>query len=421
MSPNIAQFSVRLRARLARARQEGGRRIAWDVADLVVSFLFWCGLLPLTLMLHMAGFRRLSVLTGRIGHLAAEPDSFLKARILGMVRPLRYFMLAPSSNVANAAMLDYWRSHILLIEHPAACWFLGAMSRWVFMKHDMSRYVLKLGASQKIYRINAAWKGRSSLLVPSEADVAWSNERFAELGFPPEAWFVCVHVREPGFSPADEAVHAYRNGDPRAVRAAMDEIVRRGGWCVRMGDPSMTPLQFMPGVIDYAHHPLRSERLDVLLCARARFFLGNTSGLSLVSTVFGVPSALVNLIPVSARPFLATDIGIPKLLRSTGDGRILSFAEVLNSPAGDFRYAKQYADAGLEIIENAPEDILSLTIEMLDRLEGHFEETPEDGQLQQRFRQLFRPGHYSYGAASRTGTAFLRKYRALLPTSDIDP
>ena len=414
MNPAFAQFLVRLQARLARARQEGVWLTAQALIDLIASFLLWLVLLPLTLVLHLAGFRRLTVLTGRIGHLAAEPDSFLKARVLGMVGVGRYFLTAPRRGVANGAMLNYWRPHITVIEHPFLCWVLGAMSRWIFMKHDMSRYVLKLGVSQEIYRINAAWRGRPPLLVLLEADTAWSNERFAELGLPPGAWFACVHVREPGFSPADEAVHAYRNGDPQAMHAAMNEIVRRGGWCVRMGDPSMTPLQSMPCVIDYAHHPLRSERLDVLLCARARFFLGNTSGLSLVSTVFGVPSALANLIPLSVRPFLATDIGIPKLLRSAGNDRTLSFAEILNSPVSDFRYAKQYVEAEIEIIDNSPEDILDLVREMLDRLDGCFEEDPEDECLRQQFGQLFRPGHYSYGAASRIGILFLRKYRHLL-------
>jgi putative glycosyltransferase (TIGR04372 family) len=288
------------------------------------------------------------------------------------------------------------------------------MSRWALMKHDMSRYVLKLDATQEIYRINAAWAGRAPLLALSADDRAWSDERFAELGLPRGAWFACVHVREAGFSPADEAAHAHRNADPRALRPAMEEIVRRGGWCLRMGDPSMTRLEPMPGLIDYAHHALRSPRLDVLLCARARFFLGNTSGLALVSSAFGVPSALANVIPLPALPPLAVDLSIPKLLRSARDGRLLRFAEVLGPPAHDFRYASLYADAGLEVIDNAPDEIAALVAEMLDRIEGRHVPVPGDEELQRRFMALLRPGHYGHGAASRLGAAFLRKYAQLL-------
>ncbi len=415
MNRRFAQFTARLGVRINRALHEGLWRTALQLANLAASALCWVLLLPATLVLHLAGFRRLTVLVGRIGHLAAEPDSFLKARARGMVAPGRYFMLAPDHAVANVAMLDYWRAHIHVISQPVACWLLGAMSRWLLMKHDMSRYVLKLDASQDIYRINAAWSGRPPLLSVSAVNLAWSDGQFAELGLPRGAWFVCVHVREPGFSPADEAAHSYRNSDPRALHAAMAEIVRRGGWCVRMGDPSMTTLEPMPGVIDYAHHHLRSGRLDVLLCARARFFLGNTSGLTLVSSVFGVPSALANLVPLSVQAFLSSDLGIPKLVREVRSGRILSFAELLGSAMGDFRYTRLYLDAGIETVENTPEEILELAIEMFERTTGNYNAASEDETLQRRFMALLRPGHYAYGTAARVGAAFLRRHAHLLP------
>lgn len=417
MRRRLAQWSARLGVRVDRAVQEGVWRTSAELLGTAAAGVVWAFLLPATMVLHLAGFRRLTVLVGRIGHLAAEPDSFLKARALGMVRPGRYFMLAPQRAVANVAMLDYWRSHITVIEKPALCWLLSAMSRWVLMKHDMSRYVLKLDASQDIYRINAAWKGRPPLLKVSSADLAWSDGQFEALGLPAGSWFVCVHVREPGFSPADESAHSYRNSDPLALRPAMAEIVRRGGWCVRMGDPTMTPIDPMPGVIDYAHHPLRSARMDVLLCARCRFFLGNTSGLTLVSSVFGVPSALANLIPVSAQAVLPSDIGIPKLVRDLRSGRILSFADLLCSPKGDFRYSRLYRKAEIEAVENTPEEILGLVVEIIDRLDGTFEPEPDDEILQSCFMSLFRPGHYAYGTAARIGADFLRRHRDLLPAN----
>ena len=384
----------------------------------MASAVVWLALMPVTLVLHATGFRRLTVLVGRIGHLAAEPDSFLKARVLGMVTQGRYFMTAPHRSVANHAMLEFWRPHITTIDQPVVCWVLNAMSRWLVMRHDMSRYVLKLNASQEIYRINSAWKGRAPLLALSPTDIAWSDSQFLALGLPKDAWYVCVHVREAGFSPGDESAHAYRNADPGAVHVAMEEIVRRGGWCVRMGDPSMTPVRSMPGVIDYAHHPLRSDRLDVLLCARARFFLGNTSGIALVSSVFGVPSALANLVPLSVRAFLPGDIFIPKLLRDTRTQRLLSFPAAMESSVGDFRYSRLFAEAGIEVIENTPDEICDMAMEMLDRGDGRFSLDATDEKNQHAYDALFRPGHYAYGAASRVGTAFLRKYLALLSSSE---
>jgi putative glycosyltransferase (TIGR04372 family) len=415
MSPRFAELRVRVRARFARARAEGVATTAFCVADAFASSFVWLLLLPVTVVLHVAGVRRLTVLTGRIGHLAAEPDAFLKARALGEIPPGRYFIAAPRRAVANPTMLDYWRPHLRVIESPPACWIARAMSRHLLMRHDMSRYALKLNASQEMYRINAAWHGRPPLLSVTETDRAWSDERLRELGIPEQAWFVCVHVREPGFSPADEAVHAHRNATPANMLPAMREIVRRGGWCVRMGDPTMTALAPMSGLIDYAHHRLRSARLDVLLCARARFFLGCTSGLSFVSASFGVPCALANMIPTSVVAPMPADLAIPKLLRERGSGRLLAFAEVLGSPMGDWRYAHLFAAAGVEPVENSADEILGLVGEMLDRLEGRHRDADGDDDRQRRFMALLRPGHYGYGAASRIGADFLRRHESLLP------
>ena len=50
---------------------------------------------------------------------------------------------------------------------------------------------------------------------------------------------------------------------------------------------------------------------------------------------------------------------------------------------------------------------------MLERTAGEFEVTAEDEALQQAFKGLLVPGHYSYGAMSRVGRDFLRRHRAI--------
>jgi putative glycosyltransferase (TIGR04372 family) len=412
-----SKFLVRLKVFLEGARERGFvRTVLGRLVSAVAALSIWVALLPITILLHLAGYRRLTVITGRIGHLAAEVDCFLKARALGELPTRRWFLLAPRQEVANTHLLDYWRGRVPVISHPGLCLLLGAMSRWLFLRHDVSHYMLRLNETQDIYRINAAWNGRPPILSLVAEDEEWGQEKLREVGLPEDSWFVCVHMREPGFSPADDAEHAHRNGRPEALIPAMEEIVRRGGWCIRMGDASMSRLPLMDGVIDYAHHRLRSGRMDVILCAKARFFLGNSSGLALVSSVFGVPCALANMIPMSALSILPGDLSIHKLLRLDREDRLLAFDEVLGSEIGNYRYARLYANRGITPLENSPEVILDLVKEMLDRLDGMFTESDADMDLQKRFFALMRPGHYSYGAASRVGAMFLRKYRHLFVT-----
>jgi putative glycosyltransferase (TIGR04372 family) len=160
--------------------------------------------------------------------------------------------------------------------------------------------------------------------------------------------------------------------------------------------------------------------MDVFLCAHCRFFVGNTSGLSLVSTIFGVSSVLANLTPFSAAlPLGGSDIGIPKLLRKHS-GEFLPFRKILDSAAANYRFEELYEKNGLKVVDSSPEDIRDLVVEMLERLEGHLTYSSEDERLQQRFRELMRPGHYSLGSKSRIGRDFLKKYSSLLLHSDME-
>jgi len=411
----LGTLFARIAARIERARRDGLGRTAVEVARLFVRVVVGLLLSPVTLALHLAGFRRLTFITSRIGHLAAEPDSFLKARALGELPARRWFFLAPKGQVVNEHLLTYWAPLIRVVRHPLVCTVLAAMSSTRLMRYDTGRFVLWLDHSQDIYRLNAAWKGRPPLLALRPDDERWGAEMLEALGVPPGAWFACIHAREGGYSPQDEATHAHRNGSVEALVPAMQEIVRRGGWCIRMGDPTARLLPAMVGVIDYAHHRLRSARLDVYLCARARFFLGNTSGIALVSSVFGVPSVLVNMVPMSVLGVMPFDLSIPKLYRRLRDGWLLPFGEIFGTQAANFRFAHQYQRAGIEVVENTAQEILEVTVEMLERLDGRFFARPGDEALHTAFMSLLRPGDYSYGAASHVGATFLRQRQDLLP------
>ncbi len=81
MKHRLTQLRARVGTRLARARQKGVT--ATQLTDALASALIWLILPPVGMTLYFSVVRQLMVLVGRIGHLASEPDSFLKARTLG--------------------------------------------------------------------------------------------------------------------------------------------------------------------------------------------------------------------------------------------------------------------------------------------------------------------------------------------------
>lgn len=374
----------------------------------------WLVLLPLSVTLHFCGFKRLPIRIEHVGHLATEFDTFVKAQRLGLLKKAHYFVLCPDDKVSNPHLLTYWHSYVKIFSNRKLCQFLEILTRRFFMRDNASCYRVAYFGTQPIYHINKLWGDRLPILSLTQEDIEWGKHSLDALGITKNQWFVCLHVREGGFLPHNELIQSHRNASIENTIAAIQEIIRRGGYVVRMGDSTMKPLPTLSGLIDYAHHPLKSARMDVILCAQAKFFLGCTSGLAFLSMIFGVPVAHANMIPMETLGVRSCDLSIPKLLMNTAQKRYLKFKEIMTTGLGGYFFTHQYIDAGITCIENSDEDILALACEMMDRLDDTLEVNGEDQLLHKKYMSLFKPGHYSYEATSRIAIAFLRKYQHLL-------
>ncbi len=393
----------------ARIRKQGWAREAISIVLLPFELI-------LSLPLFLAGIRALRITApGRIGHLAAEPDIFLKVRLLGLRRWDFGVIIVPPGAAANDCLLDYWSRHIKVIRWPFWSRVLARLTRFRHLQYDVSRYTVAINETAPYIAVQRAWGNRPALLEMTKTHQREGRARLAELGVPADAEFICFHCRDEGYSPADEGLHSFRNCSVENYLPAVAELAKRGYWCIRMGDPTMRPLAPTERVIDYARHSVRSDRMDVFLCASCIFFLGSPSGLSQVTYVFGGFCGIANQAPLSTvLQFGLNDVAIPKLMWSESEMRYLTFPEILNSDVGDFRFTALYQENRITPIENTAEDVRDLSLEMLERVEGRALYTPEDEELQRRFRALVRPGHYSYGGISRVGREFMRKYTHLL-------
>lgn len=352
-----------------------------------------------------------------IGHLSVEPDCYIKEGILGLHPMYNPIILAPHKKVANVHLLNYWRRYIKIISSPLLCILLDPLSQNRFTTYNIKKYASVLYKGADYPKIQREYSGRPPLLSLTEFDYkrGWASLR--ELGVPEGAWFVCVHCREEGYAPRKDQMYAqkHRNADIHNYIPAMETIVKRGGWVIRMGDPTMKPIPQMDHVIDYAHLDIRSDWMDIFLCASCKFFIGSDSGLFTLANVFGVPAGVVNMAPMEmVLTYGTSNVSIPKFVWSLREKRYLSFKEVFSSSISNFRFDYLYSEAGVCTVENSPDDIKEVAMEMLDRIEGKALYTTEDDRLQERFKSFMNRSHYSDGAISRVGRDFLRKYAFLL-------
>lgn len=350
---------------------------------------------------------------GRIGHLASEVDYFLKETELGLVPKGRTVLLVNRRRAANRALLDVYRQYLPVWDHPLVCLICNELAKFPGLRLALGRPVLGFGEACRLTNMSGLWGDRPPAVQLTPQIEADGRACLRQMGIPDDAWFVALHVREEGYAHGDDAHHTHRNANVLSYGPAIRAITDAGGWVVRVGDPSMTPLPEMEQVVDYAVSNRKSEWMDLWLCAKCRFFIGTTSGLYLVAHMFGRRSVLANMVPMGAALSIgADDISIAK--RYVRDSDALPFAEIFETGLSAQRYAFVFEEHRVALEPNSPKEIRDAVVEMMERTDGQFTASPDDVELQRRFRSLHRPIDYCYGSLSDMGRGWLRANRHLL-------
>jgi len=206
-----------------------------------------------------------------------------------------------------------------------------------------------------------------------------------QMGVASTDWFVCLHVRESGNSKDSAARDASIQNYVKGIEA----ITAAGGWVVRLGDPSMTPLPKIERVIDYAHTQYKSELMDMYLLSQCRFYVGTNSGPFDVVTLFSKPMVLVNTIEWSlALPAKRGDLAIIKHTFSRSRNRYLSIKEILEEPFS-CQVFRPPSDEYIKV-ENTSEEIRDVIEEFLAEPEDYEYSALQDAFNEGRRRQIHR-------------------------------
>ena len=389
--------------------------------------------LPAILMARMFNiqFPYSHAMGANFGHLASDPNWHMKAQLVG-ARPTRRAILVISRNrVTNRYLLEMWHSKYFVVDHPVLVALLSPF-QWtrltatpIYLLHykvkldsgevlehgpaldEIGRRYEKLNAGKPMFEIDEDFRDRG-------------QRALQDLGIPPDSWWAVLHVRERGTNePLDP-----RNSDPLSYMKAAQAIIDRGGYVIRIGNPTMTPLLKMDGIVDYAHSSAKADWLDIFIIGASRFLLACFSGPNDVAQLFRVPVAIANGVPISQGSLGHDDIRIAKLLLDGSSGKPLSFETSLGSDQlRDLHSESAFIEAGIAYQDNSEEEIRELVTEMMDRIEGVASYDDRDEQLQSRFQELVlsQPTLETWGTESRIGRHFLRTYADLFTDENLPP
>lgn len=350
---------------------------------------------------------------GLMGHL----EAFVKHKILTKdERP--YYLIAPRENVVNDAFLSYWRDYITTVSEPNEIGYFSTHEQiygvdWNWAMPCQGTVVF---AHQGMAAVQRSWRdsGRSHLLNlrPEHRD-ALARAR-VKWGIAPSERFVCLHIRSSGFyGESREHAQRFRNtalDDYYPLIRALNEM---GLWVVRMGDPSMSPLDMedlgkSSMVVDYARSNDKSSELDVALCAECELFVSSPSGLHTVAHAFGRPVCEVNYPIYPGFPWHPGDIFIPQLYYSNVKGRVLSLREILGSDVVHRDHHFLLERAGITLLPNQPDEIVETVREALSPSTYSLSNLGAADKVCANFDELNQ--EFKVGISGKIGRYFAAKY-----------
>lgn len=356
-------------------------------------------------------------------------EVYIKARMLDRHRDKKMILLLPqNTSVNNPGYLKYWSKYFTIISDTAFIEMLAPLENLL-----LSPCVSFIPFREKIYKsaliqgiVREQWQqeARPPFFTISEEDYERGWNCLRSLGLPKEAWFVTLHVREPGWRDGGSWQENFRNANILTYLPAIKAVTEAGGWVVRIGDPGMTKLPAMPRVIDYAHSQAKSDWMDIFLCAQCRFMMGTSSGMCTIACAFGVPLVMTNLLPgYGVYHFTSQDLLIPRLCFSKDKEKYLNFSELISPPVGTATAQSHFDDQNVQIIENKPEEIKDVTEEMLARCHGTLKYSQEEEILQKEFKEITASCGKVYGDVNlvshvRIGKEFLYAHAELLSSDE---
>ena len=331
----------------------------------------------------------------RIGHFAGNTELYLCEKDAGLNTPnVRYVDLSYFSGpfVCNAQLARMWKRH------------LNVWPSWILEPVFILNRFIGGGVIHEVPSKSNNDRDTCNLLENSpphlwvaDAELKLGESGLLSLGIPPGAKFVCLVGRDNAYLKSAVVpggnfdYHNFRDVDISNFLAAADALAERGYYVLRMGNRVLKTIKSdNPKVIDYASSDVRSDFLDVYIGAKCLFCITVCSGIDMIPIIFRRPVCYVNMAPVGyLMSFLKDSIGICKKHFDISAQRFLTLSEIFSRGVGLSLMADEYSKNKIHLVENSPQEIKDVALEMLERLTMCWQPKDSDEHLQEKFWDIF--------------------------------
>lgn len=350
----------------------------------------------------------------RIGEFVGGTDSYLRRLKLGLDHKPKGWYAAVVGRPCNEQLLRMFSSHVPVIQNKYLAFIINSPTL------KRSPFVERLPWQRGQHQEFSLFQDSGPVLSFNEVEERQGRLLLEEMGIPSGAWFVCFHAKDPAhirqiLPQKDMSREDFKNVSVANYIEAMEYVASCDGYALRVGSvvDGQLPDLGNPRIIDYATK-YRTDFGDIYLPARCKFFVGCSAGLFQVASSFNVPVVNTSAAPLARMPLLGrNDLFLPLRIYSAATDRPLTLKEMLQTEVCNFNSVAEFDEAGLVTSENSASEVLAVTMEMNERLDGCFVSAPEDKALQQHIDCLLQPRHQNYGMSAKIGAAYLRSHSEL--------
>jgi len=216
-----------------------------------------------------------------------------------------------------------------------------------------------------------------------------------KIGIDQNKKFVCLVNRESNYLKQRKINHEYheiRNSNIQNYKFACEEIIKQGYYVIRVGR-CVTPLKFETKnerYFDYANSKYCNSFLDIFLASECHFALGDSDGWIMAPIAFRKPMALVNWVPAGV-PYLHSNklFYLFKHYYDKKNKRNLTLKEIFQKKLA-FSLNNDDLKNHFDLVENSPEEIKDLVLEVMAKINDDWKEEKEDPYLQKKFIDVFK-------------------------------
>jgi len=378
--------------------------VFWIIIGFFISFI-------IILLSPFCVIRLVTLPTERIGHLLANPEIFLSERECGYHsyrKPLldTWYYFPP---ISNHTILRMWRRSIFVWPYP-----LGKIIATILNltpNKNTNIYVYRKSGVFDIY--NSLEKSPPHLSL-TQIEIERGREEFKKLGLKEDNQHICIFSRDTTYLSVkypnqDWSYHDFRNFKITDYKLTINELISRKYNVIRMGSIVDKKLPFFNNkLIDYSYSDFQNELLEISIIANCLFFIGCGSGIDELVNIFQRPLVTVNAIPIEwVNTWKVDHIFIPKKIWIINEKRFMPLKEMIETGVSLFNETSLYHKNGLIVIDNSPEEIRSVAIEMEDRISGRWKSDEKNEKFQNYFRSIIPDNGYHGIIKSRIGTDFL--------------